>query len=838
LYGIHETEKHDMLISNDLCESNLSEKDTDINCSEESLKTYLHEHIYLSCSPSNDDEHDVASVTNDDAYLSDLPEDCFEDAVDDFDEEVSSRQETYIDNENEPLYPGANVTLGAFMLLLALFCTKHNIVGEGIQQLLNIIALVLPNEHNLSTSLHSYKMFFKNLKNPLKKHYYCKHCLSYIDDEHSTLCANAHCGKMFDCSTGNYFLEMPVLNQVKNLFAQDGFFESLGHRFRHESAKGHYHDIYDGQLYKSYCENDGPLSKQENISFVGNTDGAPVFKSSNVSIWPIFLIVNELPYKLRMRKENMILAALWFGIKKPVMSTFLKPLSESLKQMAAGIKCYSPKIGYFISKGYLMCFTADLPARCLICNCNQYNGSYSCWKCLQQGATAKSGKGHTHIFPYLDAEPKGPKRTAHSVFVDATTAVNERLKGKSNAVAHGIKGPSWFILFPKFNIIDGVAIDYMHGVLLGVQKRLLHLWFAQEFAKERFSFSKLVGEADSKLKMMRPTLEITRLPRSIQNELKYWKASEFRSFLLFYGAIVMFGILDDERLSHYLLFVHAIHILLKSGSNEADIDYSEQMLFKFCKEFASLYHERFMTLNMHQLVHLPDSVRQLGPLYTHSCFSFEDKNGVILKMIRGTQCIDNQITTGISFVQKIPELKQKCIPKHSKLELLCDSIENPYVLKRTLRLDDNTYALGSVKEKLLLAEEQFAVSEYLQEAIQRDTYCTFNRIEIRNAVVYGTAYKRMSKRDNSTVCFYNQDAMNFGRVRFFIRLHEHETVALIEVLNCENFDNRNSILAVTVTNKLKIVCLKNIRGSCLFLSSDKSGKQGYVCQFPNRKESD
>jgi hypothetical protein len=32
---------------------------------------------------------------------------------------------------------------------------------------------------------------------------------------------------------------------------------------------------------------------------VWNTDGVPIFKSSGFSIWPIFLIINELPYHLR-----------------------------------------------------------------------------------------------------------------------------------------------------------------------------------------------------------------------------------------------------------------------------------------------------------------------------------------------------------------------------------------------------------------------------------------------------------------------------------------------------------------------------------------------------------
>lgn len=61
-----------------------------------------------------------------------------------------------------------------------------------------------------------------------------------------------------------YFLEMPVESQLRNLYAQTGFYEKLQHRFQRQSKDGIYEDVYDGSLYKSY---DGPLSKPENISF-------------------------------------------------------------------------------------------------------------------------------------------------------------------------------------------------------------------------------------------------------------------------------------------------------------------------------------------------------------------------------------------------------------------------------------------------------------------------------------------------------------------------------------------------------------------------------------------
>lgn len=82
----------------------------------------------------------------------------------------------------------------------------------------------------------------------------------------------------------------------------------------------------------------------------------------------------------------------------------------------------------------------------------------------------------------------------------------------------------------------------MHGVLLGVQKLMLRLWFAAEFSTKNFSFYKYVKDADNRLRNSKPSLDIARLPRSIENDLKYWKASEYCSFLLYFGAPVLYGI--------------------------------------------------------------------------------------------------------------------------------------------------------------------------------------------------------------------------------------------------------------------------------------------------------
>lgn len=53
--------------------------------------------------------------------------------------------------------------------------------------------------------------------------------------------------------------------------------------------------------------------------------------------------------------------------------------------------------------------------------------------------------------------------------------------------------------------------------------------------------------------------------------------------------------------------------------------------------------ERYMSANVHALLHLPDVVKKLGPLWAHSCFPFEAGNGELLKLFHGTQSTEKQV---------------------------------------------------------------------------------------------------------------------------------------------------------------------------------------------------
>ena len=63
--------------------------------------------------------------------------------------------------------------------------------------------------------------------------------------------------------------------------------------------------------------------RRPEVQIVLNIDGAPVFKSKKLAVWPIWLQVFNLPPKLRLAFSNLCLLGLWHGKFKPDFTKLL-----------------------------------------------------------------------------------------------------------------------------------------------------------------------------------------------------------------------------------------------------------------------------------------------------------------------------------------------------------------------------------------------------------------------------------------------------------------------------------------------------------------------------------
>lgn len=103
----------------------------------------------------------------------------------------------------------------------------------------------------------------------------------------------------------------------------------------------------------------------------------------------------------------------------------------------------------------------------------------------------------------------------------------------------------------------------MYSVLLGVTKLLPTLWFSTD-NNEELSVSHYNGLDDERLKSIKPATYIKHARRIISEHLKFWKASELRSLILYYSVPLLNGIQPVAYFKHYLLFVNAVYTLLQN----------------------------------------------------------------------------------------------------------------------------------------------------------------------------------------------------------------------------------------------------------------------------------
>uniref|UniRef100_A0A2R5L958 Putative conserved plasma membrane protein n=1 Tax=Ornithodoros turicata TaxID=34597 RepID=A0A2R5L958_9ACAR len=184
----------------------------------------------------------------------------------------------------------------------------------------------------------------------------------------------------------------------------------------------------------------------------------------------------------------------------------------------------------------------------------------------------------------------------------------------------------------------------MHTVLLGVVRMFLLIWLDSKHRKKVWYLGRCKQAIDMRLMQIKPPDFVTRTPRSIAERM-YWKANEYRSWLLYYSLPVLSGILPQEHFSHYMLLVAAIYLLLQDSVSQKDLNSAELFLKKFVSRVGDLYGREFYTFNMHQLPHATLSVLRWGPLWSTSAFSFEGRNAELLRMVHGTQNIAKQLAS-------------------------------------------------------------------------------------------------------------------------------------------------------------------------------------------------
>lgn len=534
--------------------------------------------------------------------------------------------------------------------------------------------------------------------------------------------------------------------------------------------------------------------------------------------------MNELPPKMRFK--HVILAGLWFGTHEPSMQVYLKPFTEQAKSLSSKGVLWRKNGVQVNSKIVGICCCVDSKARPTMQNTTQFNGYYGCGFCLHPGVLVERQVKYTVSASGHD------DRDSKSMIRDMEVALVE------GRPVRGVKGPSQLINMPFFDIVWGFVPDYMHAVLLGVTRQITELLLQSCEQPYYIGRPDTIRVIENRIRNIQPPHLITRLPRPLE-EFRYWKASEWRAWLLFYCLPCLEGVLDSRYLKHLSLLVSAVFFLLQESVTYEEVNKADVMLLEFVVKFQLLYGETAMTFNVHLLTHLAKSVKLWGPLWAHSAFVFESANGSLLKLVHGTKCVAVQIVNKFLLHKALACFATKHLISDRVLNFCREFSEYPRVQK-CLRWQETT-VLDSGTTKQLRDEEIDAFTSAERQV--PETVLIHNRMVHKGLIYTSKAYCRARRRRESCIQLTNgchgeiQNIVSFTAevgteiALFFKRFDSQPIFALPQ--------NSGFVPHIKLVrdsqSPLQLVPLNSVRQKCFNIFSSENV---FICDFPNSYERD
>lgn len=381
----------------------------------------------------------------------------------------------------------------------------------------------------------------------------------------------------------------------------DGIVEKCGGQFKYLGIESGLEDYLKQHPDVARVEDNLPISV--------SVDGLPLHKSTKSQFWPILCKVGS---------GDPFLVALYQGYTKPTdVDEFLEDFLEEYQHLAADGMLFNGK-RYTVQIRSWIC---DAPARSFLKCIKGHTGYFACERCKVKGF-------HEHRRVLYPVDGVYAERTDADF---AAMAYDRAEDGDNHQNPH--QSP---LIGAGLNCVSGVVIDIMHNVYLGAWKRFLHFIFSGPRAACRLSNAQK-NQLDMRFLGLRLPSEFSRQPRTIF-QLDYWKATEYRSSLLYTGIVFLRGIVSEEIYSLYLKLCAAMNILHTENDarRNAYLPYARELLLEFIRDSQHLLGPTYVVYNIHNVAHVPDDVEQFQCSVNHlSAFPFENHLQGLKKLVKG-----------------------------------------------------------------------------------------------------------------------------------------------------------------------------------------------------------
>ncbi|KAJ8670501.1 hypothetical protein QAD02_001760 [Eretmocerus hayati] len=715
---------------------------------------------------------------------------------------------------SQELYRDSPVTVGQAVLGLLEFFLSNSLSKKALGGALKLYDMVLPKPNNMPKTKYFLDKLLETLipneNKVIKKYRVCEECSYFIGEWDSTESIRECCNCTGSKLKG-LFVEYDLARLLKDALETRDL-AKLVESYGAETEGAGLIDIVGSSGYKRIKKF---IPGVYDLFMMWNVDEAPVSNSSNGQICTVQVqVVNIAPQ--HRRNYQFVSGVYYSSEKKAIMNTFLTSFVEKMKQLYdIGIDWIDKdKREIHHSKVVAPIASMDSVARAPCQNVQGHQGEYGCSTCEHPGQSCETGNkgGHNRVYPILGHDV--PLQTGERMQAQAEEAVN----GNYSHV-RGVKGPSILALIPFLCLALSFVPDHMHAILLGVVRMLLSLFFdSSNHRMPWYIKPKHQREIDALLASIKPPDFIPRPPRKLKHR-KYWKASELRSFLLFYGPIVLKGRLKEEYYNHFLLLSHATRLMLQSEIPNEDLDFAGAMYYFFVADIPKLYGLNRSSFNAHLLTHIVMFVRLWGPMWAWSAFSFEDGNRYFLKIIHGPNKVEREMLNTMKIVNAYWILRHKLSMNSSPARI--ESMRLGRV--KLLDSDNSRLCLSLISDRSV------------RELAFRDKIYVFYRCRVRNEIYTSQLYKRQVKRNNFYI-FWN-DGKKYGIVKYYTQLNGVLFAIVQELIRDINANRVILNYGFTLDLSMYIIPFKKTYIMHALNVSEIEGKMicvnNYLCMSPN-----
>ncbi|XP_044598389.1 uncharacterized protein LOC123274718 [Cotesia glomerata] len=305
-----------------------------------------------------------------------------------------------LDGYDRIMFKESKTSINDVIIMITGFTLRFGLSNKGRTQLMEMFKLCAGSQYDhVSISDHQYNKMFEIPEDKIIAHYFCAKCtkIIYISPKKSIKDSEVVCDQCeekirLNSLNENYFLSINVEYQLKELLKLKNIYSTIGESFNNKYGdNSQITDITDSELFVKFANNN------EKIIYLNvSTDGAPIFRKSKRSMWPLQILVNNLPPRLRF--SNVIIAGFMIVKHEPTpelmnlyMESFIKQIEnlniKGFNVVDNNIERNQAKIKVAVSN-----FSADSVARALCQNRVKHSGYFACSYCYIMGETSDGAR--------------------------------------------------------------------------------------------------------------------------------------------------------------------------------------------------------------------------------------------------------------------------------------------------------------------------------------------------------------------------------------------------------------------------------------------------------------